>query len=83
MFKKSFCSFSSFFSAACSPARPTLTPTPSTDQINRQEQAIYAFLLSKMYQHTGYVIMAVTATSATGVGNTAQTLDYVLQNMHM
>ena len=35
-----------------------------------------------MYQHKGYVIMADTATSATGVDNTAQTLDYVLQNMH-
>ena len=82
MFKKILLLILFVFSAACSPARPTLTPTPSTDQINRQEQAVYAFLLSKMYQHTGYVIMAVTATSATGVGNTAQTLDYVLQNMH-
>jgi hypothetical protein len=68
--------------AACSPAKPTPIPTPATDQINREEQAVYAFLLSKMYQHRGYVIMADTATSASGVDNTTQTLDYVLQNMH-
>jgi hypothetical protein len=67
--------------AACS-ARPTLLPTPSTDQVGREEQAVYAFLLAKLYQHKEYVIMADTATSATGVDNTAQTLDYVLQNMH-
>ena len=68
--------------AACSPAKPTLHPTPTTDRINREEQAVYAFLLAKLYQHKGYVIMADTATSATGVDNTAQTLDYVLQNLH-
>ena len=47
-----------------------------------EEQAVYAFLLPEMYQHRGYVIMNTTATSATGVDNTAQTLAYVLQNLH-
>jgi hypothetical protein len=67
--------------SACS-VRPTPVPTPPVDQINVEEQAVYAFLLPKMYHNRGYVIMAATATSATGVDNTAQTLDYVLQNMH-
>ncbi len=47
-----------------------------------EEQAVYAFLLPQIYRNRGYVIMATTATSATGVDNTTQTLDYVLQNMH-
>ena len=67
--------------AACS-VRPTPIPTPATEQVGREEQAVYAFLLSTLYQHKEYVIMADTATSATGVDNTAQTLDYVMQNLH-
>ena len=69
-------------SAAACTARPTPLPTPAADQISRQEQAVYTFLLSKLYQHKEYVIMADTATSLSGVDHTAQTLDYVLQNMH-
>jgi hypothetical protein len=82
MFKKNILLVLFVCAAACSPAKPTLIPTPATDRLNTEEQAVYAFLLPKMYLHRGYVIMADTATSATGVDNTAQTLDYVLQNMH-
>ncbi|MGD0751200.1 MAG: hypothetical protein ABSA23_07300 [Anaerolineales bacterium] len=82
MFKKSFLLFLFICAAACSPAGPTLIPTPATDQIIGEEQDVYAFLLAKLYQHKSYVIMADTATNSTGVDNTAQTLDYVLQNMH-
>jgi hypothetical protein len=71
----------SFFMVACT-ARPVSTPTPAADQIEVEEQAVYAFLLPKMYKNRGYVIMATTATDATGVDNTSQTLDYILQNMH-
>ena len=81
MLRKLFLLALCFCSAACS-ARPALLPTPSTGQIGQEEQAVYAFLLSTQYQHKEYVIMADTATSATGVDNTAQTLNYVLQNMH-
>ena len=81
MLRKLFLLALCFCSAACS-ARPALLPTPSTGQIGQEEQAVYAFLLSTQYQHKEYVIMADTATSATGVDNTVQTLDYVLQNMH-
>ncbi len=67
---------------ACDPARPILIATPAADQINQEEQAVYAFLLAKLYQHKEYVIMADTATSSTGVDSNTQTLTYVLQNMH-
>jgi hypothetical protein len=67
--------------SACT-ARAALSPTPGPEQIKAQEQAVYAFLLSSMYQHHAYVIMATTATGPTGVDDTARSLDYVLQNMH-
>jgi hypothetical protein len=67
--------------AACT-AKPASSPTLSADQIEVEEQAVYAYLLPKMYHNRGYVIMDTTATSVTGVENTSQTLDYVLQNMH-
>ena len=82
MFKKILLLILIVCAAACSPARPTSLPTPAPNQTNQEEQSVYAFLLSKMYQHKGYVIMADTATSLSGVDNTAQTLDYVLQNLH-
>jgi len=81
MFKRLF-PLALFLCAVACTARPTAIPTPATGQTSREEQAVYAFLLAKMYQHKGYVIMADTATSLTGVDNTVQTLDYVLQNMH-
>ena len=82
MFKNSLLLILFVCAAACTPAKPSLISTLATDQSSREEQSVYAFLLSKMYQHKGYVIMADTATSLSGVDNTAQTLDYVLQNLH-
>jgi hypothetical protein len=70
-----------FFITACTTS-PTPVPTPAADQVDAEEQAVYAFLLPKMYKNRGYVIMALTTTGPTGVDNTDQTLDYVLQNMH-
>jgi hypothetical protein len=81
MFKKLLLLSLALGVAACT-AKPTSIPTPSAGQVDIEEQAVYAFLLPKMYKNRGYVIMSTTATSATGVDNTAQTLDYVLQNMH-
>ena len=81
MFKKILALLLCLCAVACS-ARPAILPTPSTGQIGREEQAVYAFLLASLYQHKEYVIMADTATSLSGVDNTAQTLNYVLQNMH-
>jgi len=67
--------------AACT-TKPPSSPAPMEHQVDVEEQAVYAFLLPQMYRNKDYVIMASTATSATGVDNTAQTLDYILQNMH-
>jgi hypothetical protein len=82
MFRKNLLLVLLVCAVACRPVVPTLIPTPAIDQMNREEQAVYVFLLENLYQHKGYVIMADTATSATGVEDTAQTLAYVLQNMH-
>jgi hypothetical protein len=81
MFKKSLLSCLALCMAACA-AAPASSPTPQADRIDVEEQAIYAYLLPKMYHNRDYVIMDTTATSVTGVDNTSQTLDYVLQNMH-
>lgn len=71
------------FSSACS-AKQTLAPisTPSAKQMDSEQQVIYAFLLTNTYQHKGYVLMDTTSTGVTSVDNTAQSLDYVQQNMH-
>jgi hypothetical protein len=81
MLKKLLFLFLVICAAGCT-AKPIPTPTPAADQVDVEEQSVYAFLLPKMYMNKGYVIMATTATGAAGVDNTAQTLDYVLQNMH-
>jgi len=65
--------------ASCT-AKPTPIPTPSAGQIETEEQAVYAALLAR-YPASGYVIMDTTATDITGIENTSQTLDFVLQNM--
>jgi hypothetical protein len=67
--------------AACS-ARPTPVPTTSADQIDVEEQAVYAALFKKMYTASAFVIMGTTTTGPTGVDNTDQTLNYFLQNTH-
>ena len=81
MFRRLFFAFTLLSLTACT-AIATPPPTPAADQINIEEQSVYAFLLPKMYTATGFVIMDTTATDATGMDNTAQTLDYILQNMH-
>ena len=65
--------------ASCT-AKPTPIPTPSAGQIETEEQAVYAALLAR-YPASGYVIMDTTATDITGIENTSQTLDFVLQNL--
>ena len=81
MFRRRLLLLLLIYVAACT-TQPTPTPTPLANQVELEEQVVYAFLLPKMYQNSGYVIMDTTATSLTGVDNTAQTLDYILQNMH-
>jgi hypothetical protein len=81
MHKKLHLLFLALFITACT-STPAPAPTLAADQADVEEQAVYAFLLPEMYKNSGYVIMAITATSAAGVENTSMTLDYVLQNMH-
>jgi hypothetical protein len=81
MYKNFFLAALVLILAACT-AGPAISPTPPANQIEVEEAAVFASLLTKMYQNRGYVIMGTTATSLTGVDNTAATLDYVLQNIH-
>jgi hypothetical protein len=81
MLRKLFLAFVLLTLTACT-ATPTAQPTPAPEQVDVEEQAVYAFLLPKMYTFTEFVIMDTTATDPGGVDNTARTLDFVLQNMH-
>jgi len=67
--------------AACA-ASPTPIPTPSAEQIEAEQEAVYAALLLKLYPAPNYVIMDTTATSPTGVDATSDSLQHALQNMH-
>jgi hypothetical protein len=69
------------FIAACSASTPSAV-TPAVAKMDNEEMVVYGFLLSKMYKHTGYVIMDSTSTNETGGQDTSQTLDYVLSNLH-
>jgi hypothetical protein len=81
MFKKFLFVFLAIILAACT-GMPAPTSTPSADQIDTEEQAVYAALLQKLYSASSYVIMDTTATSPGGVGDTASILDNIMQNMH-
>ncbi len=81
MFKKFLFVFLAAVLAACT-GTPAPASTPAAGQMGTQEQAVYAALLRNLYSASSYVIMDTTATSPTGVENTATILDHVLQNMH-
>jgi hypothetical protein len=81
VFKKILFVFLAIILAACM-GTPAPASTPPAKQIDTEEQAVYAALLQKLYSASSYVIMDATATSPTGVGNTASTLDRIMQNMH-
>ena len=81
MFKKSILLLLALLLADCT-ARPTPIPKPSADQIDVEEQAVYAAVLKQMYSASTFVIMDTTTTDLSGIGNSNQTIDYVLQNMH-
>jgi hypothetical protein len=68
--------------AACSTPAPTPVTTPSADRIAQEEAAVYAAALEGLYGAPAYVLISTTATDATGVDNTRQTLSYVLGNLH-
>jgi len=81
MFKKFFFFFLAVILAACT-GTPAPASTPSAEQMDVEEQAVYAALLRNLYSTSSYVIMVTTATGPTGVEDTASILDHVVQNMH-
>ncbi|MDP2995166.1 MAG: hypothetical protein Q8N46_08620 [Anaerolineales bacterium] len=81
MFKKFFFFFLAVIVAACT-GTPAPASTPSAEQMDAEEQAVYAALLRNLYSASSYVIMDTTATGPTGVEDTASTLDHIMQNMH-
>jgi hypothetical protein len=81
MFKKLLIVSFAAVLAACA-SNPSPAPTPSSGQIDLEQQAVYAVLLHSLYSSSSFVIMDTTATSPGGVGDTASILDNILQNMH-
>jgi len=82
MFKKTLFVWMIFLLAACSPATPTPVPTPSNEQIELEETAVYAAALKGLYDAPSYVLISTTDTDAGGVDSTGETLGYVLENLH-
>jgi len=81
MFRKFLFVFLALLLTACNGRTPTPSSTPSSDQVDAEQQAVYTALLQKLYSASSYVIMDTTATSPGGVGDTASILDRVIQNM--
>lgn len=81
MFKKFLSSFLAVVLTACTSATPVPASTPSAGQIDAEEQVVYAALFRNLYSAASYVIMDTTATGPTGVGDTASTLDRIVQDI--
>lgn len=81
MLKKLTLFILAFLLAACG-TKTTPSPTPSADQIDQEEQAVYAAVLKDLYGAPLYVLMDTTSTDPGGAGNTAAQLEYVLKNLH-
>lgn len=82
MFRKFQFVFLAFILSACTAGISAPTPTPSSGQIDREQQAVYAALLHNLYSSSSFVIMDTTATSPGGVEETPSSLDFIMQNMH-
>ncbi len=81
VFKKCLVFILAVVLAACA-GTPLPAPTPAPEQVDAEQQAVYAALLHGLYSSTNFVIMDTSATSPGGVGNTASILVNILQNMH-
>jgi hypothetical protein len=81
MFKKFLFLFLAVLLTACTDGTPVPVSTPSTEQLNVEEQAVYVALFQMLYSTQTYVIMDTTATSPVGVGDMASTLDRIVQDM--
>jgi hypothetical protein len=81
MFKRSLIVFLAFLVAACS-GTPTPVSTPSSAQIDMEEQAVYTALLRSLYTASNYALMDTTATGMSGVADTGTSLDRMFLDMH-
>jgi hypothetical protein len=81
VFKKCFVFILAVVLTACA-GTPLPTPTPAPEQVDGEQQAVYAALLHGLYSSSNFVIMDTSATSPGGVGDTASILVNILQNMH-
>jgi hypothetical protein len=81
MFKKFLFLFLAVLLSACTDGTLVPVSTPSTEQLNVEEQAVYVALFQMLYSTQTYVIMDTTATSPVGVGDLASTLDRIVQDM--
>lgn len=81
MFKKFIFFFLVVVLTACTGGTPVPASTPSAEEFDAEEQAVYAALLYNLYSAASYVIMDTTATGPAGVGDTASTLDRIVQDM--
>jgi hypothetical protein len=81
MFKKPLTVFLAVVLAGCA-GKPGTVPTPAPGQLEDEQQAVYTAVLHKLYSSSNFVIMDTTATSPSGVGDTATILDNIIQNMH-
>ena len=69
------------FLAACGPTPTLASPTPSADQVQLEEAAVYAAMLKDMFSAPMVVIMDTTSTDPGGVDNTAATVESVMKNL--
>ena len=81
MSKRALIVFLAFLVAACA-GSPTPVPTPSSAQIDKEEQAVYAALLHHLYTASNYALMDTTATGMGGVADTVTSLDRMFLDMH-
>jgi hypothetical protein len=81
VFKKILIIILAFVLVACA-GTPSPVPSPAPEQIDAEQQAVYAALLHGLYSSSNFVIMDTSAISPGGVGDTASILVNILQNMH-
>lgn len=81
MFKKCLVLILAVVLTACA-GTPLPAPTPAPEQVDAEQQAVYAALLHGLYSSPNFVIMDTSATSPGGVGDISSILVNILQNMH-
>jgi hypothetical protein len=83
MFRKTVLVLLAALLAACTGGMPTPVPTPSAEQMDAEEQAVFAALLQKFYPAASYVIMDTTSTSPSGITDIDSNLDRIKQDMRL